>query len=89
MEAVRGEMPDSGSGGFGGGLKGGRGGRGGGGGPIDGSTGWAAPHWRQYAWVSPTWFPHWLQKGIYLSLRYVSRFCSGKDVLARRSTRPC
>src|ERR1017187_9285958 len=75
MEAVRGEMPDSGSGG--------EGGRGGGGGtPAAGSSGWAAPHWRQNAWVRPTWFPHWLQKGIYLSLRYASSICSGKHITA-------
>jgi len=68
MEAVRGEMLDSGScvsgcgGVYGGGVKGGRGG---GGGTADGSTGCAAPQLRQYGCVSPTRFPHWLQKGIY------------------------
>jgi hypothetical protein len=28
---------------------------------ADAATGWAAPHCRQYGWVGPTWFPHWLQ----------------------------
>jgi beta-lactamase superfamily II metal-dependent hydrolase len=66
MEAVRGLIPDNGSCGVGG-LP-----------AAEGSTGWAAPHCRQKACVGPTWFPHWLQKGIYLSLRYASRICSGK-----------
>jgi hypothetical protein len=64
MEAVRGETPDSGSGD--------------GGVAATGSTGCRAPQWRQKGWVGPTWFPHWLQKGIYLSLRYASTICSGK-----------
>jgi hypothetical protein len=52
------------------------------------SIGGAAPHWRQNAWVAPTWFPQWLQKGIYLSLRYATGICSGK--LPRiAATRPC
>jgi hypothetical protein len=53
-----------------------------------GSTGWAAPHWRQNACVGPTWFPQWLQKGIYLSLRYSTGICSGK-LLRVAATRSC
>jgi len=68
MEAVRGEIPDNGSGGEGPA----------GGTAAAGSIGWAAPHRRQNGWAGPTWFPHWLQKGIYLSLRYASAICSGK-----------
>jgi len=30
--------------------------------------------------VGPTWFPHWLQNGIYLSLRYATAICSGKHI---------
>jgi hypothetical protein len=55
MEAVRGEMPASASPAMGGGGWPG----------ALAPTGWAAPHWRQNACVSPTWFPQWLQKGIY------------------------
>jgi len=95
MEAVRGDMLDSGScvsgcagvyggGVYGGGVTGGgvKGGRGGGGGTADGSTGCAAPQFRQYGCVSPTRFPHWLQKGIYYSLRYASTICSSKHISA-------
>ena len=69
-------MPVSGSWGFEG--PNGEGGGGAGGGPAAGSTGWAAPHWRQNGWVGPTWLPHWLQNGIYSSLRYARAICSGK-----------
>jgi hypothetical protein len=29
------------------------------------APGWRAPHLPQYASAGVTWFPHWLQKGIY------------------------
>jgi hypothetical protein len=46
---------------------------------VAGSTGWRPPHWRQYASVAPTWFPHWLQNGICYLIRYANARCSGKQ----------
>src|SRR5579872_3209799 len=69
----------------------GRGPKGGGGGALKGgggaeaeSTGWAAPHCRQYGCVGPTCVPHWLQKGIYLSIRQARAICSGEHISLAR-----
>jgi hypothetical protein len=75
MDAVRGVMPDKGS-------------RANGGTAAAGPTGWRAPQWRQNGCSAPTGLPHWLQKGIYLSLRYASAICSG-NIPPVKATRPC